>query len=65
MAIGQKYDVIDADEPEVTRAVGHEVALVDAVREKAYLAGVGAITPAFRVEERVGLDVGTEERVIF
>ena len=64
-AMGKKYDVIDADEPEVSRAVRREVALVEAVRDEAHLAGAGAFMPAFHAEERVGLDLGMEEWLLF
>ena len=42
---------MDADKPEDAYAMGRDVALIDAVREEARLAGAGAFTPAFRVEE--------------
>ena len=64
-AMGKKYDVMDADELEVSRALRREVAFVEAVRDGARLTGGGAFTPAFRAEERVGLDLGTEEWLLF
>ena len=64
-AMGKKYDVIDADEPEVSRAVRREVVFVEAVRDEARSTGGGALTPACRAEERVGLDLGAEEWLLF